>query len=173
MKKIVLLFSLAMFVFQSCKKDEIGGTATEKVAGEWSVTADALKADGSLVEKDVYGLGHFLIGTYNTVENSGNLMWIDDYTNFWKFKGQVNVDLNSSTFSGANIQNASTSGDDIKFTITNGKILKGAAKTPSGMPADSIVFEVKFSDDDPVANGFDRYRITGYRYTGLVNDEDH
>lgn len=173
MKKIFFLGLSILLSLQACKKDDIGGTATEKMAGEWFVTADALLADGTLKEHDIYGLGHFLLATYNVVDNSTTHMWVDDNANFWSFKGKVNIDLNSLTYSGDNIQNVSAEGDDIKFTISNGKILKGAAKTPSGMPADSIVFEVKFSDDDPIGNGFDRYRITGYRYTGFVNDEDH
>ena len=41
------------------------------------------------------------------------------------------------------------------ITITDGKIMKGAATTPSGMPADSIVFYVEFDDD------YSENRITG------------
>lgn len=68
------------------------------------------------------------------------------------------------------------------ITITDGKILNGAATTPSGMPADSIVFYVEFDDDYteddegnpvyvPEAYGFKNYRVSGYRYTGLANDD--
>ena len=60
---------------------------------------------------------------------------------------------------------------DSKLTITNGKILPGAATTPSGMPADSIVFNVTFNDDTyPTDYGFDSYRVAGYRYTGFTKD---
>lgn len=172
MKKFFILILLAFVVFQSCKKDDIGGTATEAAAGEWFVTADAIKADGSIFEEDLFGLGHFLLATYNTSDNSTDKLWIDDNKNFWEFKGVTKVDVNALTFSGDNVNNVSIAGET--FTITNGKILKGAATTPSGMPADSIVFEVKFSDDTyPAKYGYDRYRIGGYRYTGLTNDEDH
>ena len=41
MKKIVYLF-VAVLLFASCKKDEIGGTATESMAGEWYVYVDAV-----------------------------------------------------------------------------------------------------------------------------------
>lgn len=171
MKKILLMFVAVVTLFQSCKKDEVDGTATRPAAGEWFVTADAIKEDGSLVAKDVYGLGHFIIASYNTSENSSSKMFLDDSGNFWDFKGVVNLDINNLTFSADNIAN--NSGDPITFDVTNGKILKGAATTPSGVAADSIVFEIKFSDDDdPSETGFDKYRITGYRYTGLVNDED-
>ena len=87
-------------------------------------------------------------------------------------QGSYSLDLNALTFSGDKVTNVAIAGET--FTLTNGKILKGAATTPSGMPADSIVFEVKFSDDKyPATYGYDRYRVSGYRYTGLVNDEDH
>ena len=47
----------------------------------------------------------------------------------------------------------------------------GAATTPSGMPADSIVFIVTFDDDDyPEAFGYYGYRVSGYRYTGFAAD---
>ena len=167
-----MILFVAATLFQSCKKDEIGGTATQQTAGEWFVTADAIKADGTLVEEDFFGIGHFLLTTYNTSENSATKMWLEDSGNFWDFKGIVNVDVNALTFSGDKV--ASNSGDEITFDVTNGKILKSAATTPSGMPADSIVLEIKFSDDTyPAKYGFDKYRISGYRYTGFVNDEDH
>ncbi|WP_293887643.1 MULTISPECIES: lipid-binding protein [unclassified Sphingobacterium] len=168
MKKIFYIIGFCFLTFQSCKKDEVEGTATQKLAGEWYVTADALKADGSLFEKDVYGLGHFMLATYNTESNDASKIWIEDRGNFWDFKGIINGDVNALTFSGEDVQNVSY---DSKFTVTNGKILKAAATTPSGMKADSVVFEIKFDDDDPAGNGFDRYRITGYRYTGLANDD--
>jgi len=166
----VLIFFLALGIsLSSCKKDEVEGTATQETAGEWYVTADAVKADGSLVEKDVYHLGHFKMGTYNTVENTADKMWVDDYDNFWVFKGKVDLNLSEKSFSGKAIKNAATEGDEITFDITNGKVLKGAAKYPNGTVADSIVFEVKFSDDSP--NGFDHYRISGVRYSGLVDND--
>lgn len=170
MKKIsFFLLSIGIFLIQSCKKEEIGSTATEKMSGEWSVRADALNSDGSLFAEDVYELGHFLLSTYNTADDNTSQMWLDDSDNFWKFKGKVNIDYASLAFSGENVQNVSY---DSKFTVLNGKILKGLAHTPSGMVADSIVFEIRFDDEDP-ATPFDRYRITGYRYTGFVADEDH
>lgn len=167
--KFLIFFVAASLGFTSCKKDEVEGTATQETAGEWYVTADAVKADGSLVEEDVFGLGHFKIGTYNTVENTADKMWVDDYNNFWLFKGKVDLNLSDKSFSGKSIQNASAKGDKITFDITNGKVLKGAAKYPNGSVADSIVFEVKFSDDSP--SGFDHYRISGVRYSGLEDND--
>jgi hypothetical protein len=95
-------------------------------------------------------------------------MWINDNANFWDFKNKINVDLKNLTFSVSNAQNEAY---DSKVTIEDGKILLGAATTPSGMPADSIVFIVTFDDDDyPEAFGYYGYRVSGYRYTGFAAD---
>ena len=49
-----------------------------------------------------------------------------------------------------------------------GRVLPQAATTPSGMPADSIVLYVSFSDDE---NPGTKYKVSGYRYTGFTADE--
>ena len=48
-------------------------------------------------------------------------------------------------------------GGDSKIVVdvTDGKVLAGAATTPSGMPADSIVFFVNVQGDDT-------YKIAGF-----------
>ncbi len=172
MKKIFLYAAvlLSSFLFiTSCEKDEIGGTATEKMAGEWYVTGAAVDAEGNVVDADWFGLGHFHLDTYNTSSNSISEIWINDNGNMWDFKAKVNIDLNAMTFEVNDVQNEAY---DSKFTITNGKIIYGAATTPSGMPADSIVFNVTFNDDTyPADYGFESYRVAGYRYTGLAGDE--
>lgn len=168
------VFLTGLLLATSCKKDEIGGTLAESMSGEWYVTVVAVDADDNLVYSDdeFFGLGHIHLDTYNTSSNSVTEMWIDDNGNFWEFKGKVDIDMNAMTFSTSDsVQNLYY---DMKFMIENGRILKGAATTPSGMPADSIVFNVNFNDDTyPVDYGFTSYRVAGYRYTGLVNDEDH
>ena len=63
--------------------------------------------------------------------------------------------------------------EDINVTITGGKIIKGGAVTPSGSKADYIEFYVSFSDDSyPAAYGYKNYKVSGYRYTGFVDDEE-
>lgn len=52
-------------------------------------------------------------------------------------------------------------------TIDGGKVLEGAATTPSGAKADSIVFYVSFSDDEDPGT---KYKVSGYRYTGFSAD---
>lgn len=173
MRKILLylLVSVSSFaLFTSCEKDEIGGVATEKMAGEWYVVADAVDENGEIVYKDedLFGIGYFHLDTYNLASNSTTEMWINDNGNFWDFKNKINIDLKDLTFSISDAQNEAY---DSKVTIEDGKILLGAATTPSGMPADSIVFTVTFNDDDyPEAYGYYGYRVSGYRYTGFEAD---
>lgn len=171
MKKIALYAAMlvfSLFIITSCEKDEIGGTATEKMAGEWYVTADAVDASGKVVYSDYYGLGKFHLDTYNTSSNSTTELWINDNGNFWDFQTKINIDLKTMTFQATDAQNIAYNS---KLTITNGKILLGAATTPSGTPGDSIVFNVTFNDDTaPADDGFVTYRVAGYRYTGLAND---
>ena len=174
MKKIFLytaiLVSSLLFV-TSCAKEKIGNTATEKMAGAWYVTVVAVDSNDALVYSDaqLFNLGHFHLDTYNTASNSTSKMWVNDNGNFWNFKVKVNIDPNALTFQADTAQNESA---DSKVTITNGKILYGAATTPSGVAADSIVFNVTFSDDtNPAKYGFASYRVAGYRYTGFTADQ--
>lgn len=160
---------VAGFFLTSCEKDKIGGTATERLAGEWYVTAAAINSDGSIWDEDPFGIGNILIATYNTSTNIPTEIWVDDAEHFWDFKVKAKADVNALTFS---VDDANNAYYDSKVTILDGKILLKAATTPSGMPADSIVFEVSFDDDDnPGRYGFARYRISGYRYTGFTGDE--
>jgi len=173
MKKIFLytavLIASLLFV-TSCEKEKIGNTATEKMAGEWYVTVVGVDANGKVVieDADLYGLGKILLDTYNTSANSATEMWINDNNNFWNFKTKMTVDLKTLTFQATDVQNVAY---DSKLTITDGKILYGAATTPSGVRADSIVFKVTFSDDTtPADKGFAAYRVAGFRFTGFTKD---
>lgn len=158
-----------LFLITSCKKDEIGGTLAKEMAGEWYVTADAVDSEGNIVYEDFFGIGHFHLDSYNTSSNSMTQMWLDDNTNFWEFKMKVDINLDGKTFQ---ITDADNAYYESKVTVTNGKILLGAATTPGGMPADSIIFNVTFDDDTyPEDYGFATYKIAGFRYTGLANDD--
>lgn len=172
MKKI-LLYTLMLFAgltfLASCEDEEIGTTETVSMAGEWYVTVKAVDADENIIYDDPFGNGTFHLDTYNTASNSTTEMWIDDNENFWEFKNRITVDLASMTFYATDAQNETY---DCLVDITNGQILYDAATTPSGSVADSIVFNVSFSDDGyPAAYGYDHYRIEGFRYTGLTADE--
>ena len=64
MKKVIyLLMMCAGVLLSSCEKDEIGGTATEALAGEWTVTVDAVDGSGNVVEEDFFGLGRVMLNT--------------------------------------------------------------------------------------------------------------
>lgn len=166
MKKTIYLLMLCVGVmFASCEKDEIGGTATEVLAGEWQLTVDLVDDAGNVLMTDPYGMGVILGITYNTVDNVPDKMYVSDLGNFWDYKVVVNCDCNALTFStNGDAQNESY---DCMVNIEDGKMLPSAATTPSGMPADSLVYYVSFSDDDPGM----RYKVSGYRRTGFAADE--
>lgn len=165
MKKYMMLFLASLaFAFVACEDEtEPGGTAVEKMAGDWWITVDAI-VDGKEVE-DPYGVGHLQMTTYNTANNSNTEMWLDDLGNFWEYKVKVKVNYAERTFSTEGF--ADNVAYESKVKITDGKVLENAAKTPSGMPADSIVYMVQFYDDD---NGL-TYKVSGFRRTGFSADD--
>lgn len=182
MKKIIYLFiAVLSMTFASCSKDEVGGTATQALAGEWYVTVDAVDANGKTIEggEDIYGLGKFLLNTYNTAENVSSQMWIDDNRNFWSFKVKMASDVNNLSFTtNGDVVNTISSEDsagkayNCKVNVEGGKVLPGAGLTPHGTAADSIVFYVSFDDDpNPAKYGYAKYKISGIRYTGLTQDD--
>ena len=181
MKKIVYLFA-AVLLFASCEKEEIGGTATEAMAGQWTVHVDAVDENGDVVftGEEIFGIGEFLLLTYNTSANTADTIFVDDMENFWNFKVKVPCSISSKTFDTGDYADNYKYESGVK--MTEGKILSKAATPPSGMPADSIMFYVEFDDDlsevepdvfeyTPTAYGFAKYRVAGYRYTGFEGDE--
>lgn len=151
------------FAFAGCDKEtEPGGTAIEKMAGDWWVTVDVI--DNGVNLGDV-GVGHIKMYTYNTAANSGTEMWLDDDKKFWDYKVKVNVDYANRLFSTTDFVNNTKYESKVK--ITDGKIMEGVAKTPSGMPADSIVYFVQFDDD---TDGY-TYKVSGFRRTGFPADD--
>lgn len=168
-KAIYLLMVCAGVLLASCEKDEIGGTATQALAGEWYVTVDAVDANGAVLYEDVFGIGRNVVNTYNTAANIPTEMYMDDLGNIWEYKIKMKSDINTLTFStdGA----VSNEYYDSKVTIDGGKVLLGAATSPHGTPVDSIVYYVTFSDDDNIPGAYAKLKFSGYRYTGLVVDE--
>lgn len=180
MKKLVYMcMALLTFMVASCEKDEIGGTATEALAGEWYVTVDAVDASGATVYEDFFGLGKFMLNTYNTAANTSDQLWINDKGNFWNFAVKSTCDVNALTFTtNGEVTNTIASEDEdgntynCKVNIEGGKIMYGAATNPHGTAADSIVFYVSFDDDAyPEYYGYAKYKVSGYRYTGLASDD--
>lgn len=181
MKKLIFaIVALAALTLASCEKDPIGGTAVEAMAGQWYVQVDGYDTEADEVVIEDFNDGRFVLLTYNTSKNEPNKLYIDDRGNFWEFKVQVNCDLNTLTFGAADpVENEAY---PCGVTLTNGKIVLGGTTTPSGQKADYIQFDINFDDDDlevygmPGVSygdyyGFNVYRVHGWRYTGLVNDD--
>lgn len=163
-KYIILLLTSLTFTFMACENEtEPGGTAIEKMAGDWWITVNTI-VDGKEIN-DPLGIGHLKMSTYNTASNSETEMWLDDLGNFRKYKLKVNVNYAERTFSTQGFVENVTSKSKVK--ITDGKVLEKAATTPSGMPADSIVYLVQFDDDDAGLT----YKVSGFRRTGFPADD--
>lgn len=174
MKKYMYLFMLAAtFTLAACDVEtdiEPGGTSVEKMAGVWTVTVDAVDQAGNIVLKDPFGLGYSEVSTYNTAANTDKEMWIDDGGNFWDYKLKVDTDYAARTFTSNGAKDNVSY--ECKVNIDGGKVMAGKATTPSGMPADSIIFYVSFDDDDNPANyEFAKYKVSGFRYTGFPKDQ--
>lgn len=163
MKKLIIsLFICLPIFFISCDSEtDPGGTEVEKMAGDWVVTWE-YQEDGKWV--DMLG-GTVLLNTYNTAANVPTEMWLKEgYIINKAFK--VNIDYKARTFAGRETMKVKSAPfkADIEFTYEDGKIIEGAATTPRGMPADSIVFYIKIKDDDT-------YKVAGFRRTGFEEDE--
>jgi len=165
MKKLLYVLAASVALFSSCAKDPIEDTATVGMAGEWYVTLDAVDENGEVLDEDPYGMGYFIVSTFNTAANVPTEMFVFDNYNFWEFQVQVKADPVAMTFATDGM--APNLVYESNVQITGGKITYGAAKTPSGQPADAIEFCLKFDDDDDGLT----YKVHGYRYTGFVADE--
>ena len=177
MKKVLYFAALLFCVgLTSCEKEEIGGTATESMAGDWYVTVDAADENGNVVAglEDPFSLGRVHMLTSNTAANLPTEMIVTDLGNFWEFKVKVACDQQGLAFSTTTTENNNLWVDyeDINVTITGGKIMPKAGRQNNGSVADSIVFYVSFSDDPyPAAYGYKQYKVSGIRYSGLEEND--
>jgi len=163
MKKHIYIFALFLLTISACKKDEVvGGTAVQDVSGEWWLQVQVVGPDGEILD-DYSDEAYSSLSTYNTADNSNTQMWFED--GYWGVKGKINIDLTNKTFSGSDVQNEAY---DSKFTITNGKILVGAAIGPvSKAVTDSISYTATYSDDDEGLT----FHFKGYRRTKFPGDD--
>lgn len=186
MKKIFYYTALLLCsMMVSCDKEEVGGTAVESMAGQWYVMIDAVDENGKPISggENYFGLeGRTLLLTYNTAGNSSEEMFVDDLGAFslpalygnpaypdYSIKAKVKADTKSLTFSSNNAANET---GQFGITITEGKILKGAGRQNNGSPADSIVFFVNYEGDPWYPDdGYAKYKVSGIRYSGLVENE--
>lgn len=164
MKKMLkyTVVALLALVFSACEKEPIPVTSTVDLAGEWMVTA-------TVGGEPVYG--PFMVLTYNTSDDNGTELWINELNNFWNPSLKVKVPCNAKaqTFGAdKDLVNANQPSGQTDFTVkvTNGKVTYNGTKTPSGKVADAIEYTVEYSDDPGT-----HYVFKGYRRTGLVEDE--
>jgi hypothetical protein len=130
MKKIAYFAAALLFCSSvtSCEKEEIGGTATESMAGQWYVQIDAVDESGNPINggEDYFGVGRTILLTYNTTTNSESEMWIDDlgawnvaeaYSDYFPdfiaptycIKTKVNIDQTAMTFKSSESDNIGAS----------------------------------------------------------------
>lgn len=200
MKKVIFaIVALATLTLVSCEKNPIGGTAVESMAGQWYVQVDGYDSKGDSVVVPCFNLKegytkteHFLLLTYNNSNNDPNKLYISDMGGFWDFTVLTDCNVNNLTFGSTDSIENEASRYGFLVALTNGKIVKNGTTTPSGAKADYIEFFINFEDDDlgyifgiPAYDGvswgqyyagygmkFDVFRVSGWRYTGLANDED-
>ena len=190
MKKVLYFAALLFCVgLTSCEKEEIGGTATESMAGKWYVTVDAVDDAGNPINggEDYFGLGGpIILLTYNTAGNSPSEMWVDDLGQLnvgamynapypsYCIKAKVSVDQASLTFKSVEAPNFGDGWQDLDaMPVTiDGKILKGAGRQNNGSAADSIVFFVSYKNDPWYPDdGYAKYKVSGIRYSGLEEND--
>lgn len=155
-KYLILLLTVLSFSLTGCEETstEPGGTAVEKMAGTWYVNWAQKDAQGAW--KDFKAA---TVNTYNTAANVSTEMWLKDSYKLGAVKVATDYDARIFQTTG----DVTIKGGEI-LSIIDGKVLEGAATTPSGLPADSIVFFVN-------VKGGDSYKVAGYRRTGFVEDE--
>lgn len=157
----LLLSLFAVVALSSCDaggEPDAGGTATQDFAGDWHIIG--FETDGVT---PAFGGDYYLWSTYNASSNDENF-WIDDHDTFFELKGKAQANNSALTFSSAaNTPELYTGGT---VTVTNGKILKGAATSFGGHEVDSIYFEAEFDWDPGTV-----YKFGGHKRTGFLEDE--
>lgn len=156
-----LILILVGFGFLSCNETlEVGGTATEKLAGEWWFAL--LDENGDVV--DSYESIAHKLSTYNTADNSESVIWVDDEQAGWWIKAKVKADPATLTFgSQDSVLNLY---EDLNVIVSNGQIWEGAAVSKDGNKTDSIRFTTTYTDGTV-------FIYAGHRHTGFEEDEYH
>lgn len=167
-KNILIAFVLLIAVLYSCQEEyEPGGTAVQEMAGTWTVYYNH-----PVFGEDPFGSGLTQLYTYNTSSNSETEFWLSDLGHFWDFKVKVPINLSNLTFGTTDTLINAVDDYDIKVIVRNGKIIKNAATPPSGLPVDSIYFEIWFEDlEGSTGIASDTLLVGGFRYTGWPEDE--
>ena len=147
------------FFLSSCdlgSEPAIEGTKLQAMCGEWWINV--------LVDGEDIGAGYNLVTTANTASNNDTDLILDDHE-LWPAKIVTKVNLPGLSFDAQSGLTNEYDGD-IKVSVIEGKILKGAATTTGGNKTDSIYVKFEFSDDPGT-----QYEYAGYRRTGFREDE--
>ncbi|MDR2927495.1 MAG: hypothetical protein LBV41_04755 [Cytophagaceae bacterium] len=186
MRKLFLIATIAIFAVTSCKQEyENWYSAGYELSGEWVVTVQQSDDESTYISTgegampdvanianwtwvDYYGTGTTSVLTYSSAANTPTELIVDDNHTFWDYKIKVNANIDAKTFAVDNTPNLAY--DDCNVSIIGGKILEGAATTPGGNVADSILFYVKFSDN---REGFTYMKVSGFRKTGFDEDTSY
>ncbi len=159
-KKLSYLFLSFAFISSliSCEQVESEPDDSDiiisEVTGKWVVD---IIHNGELTDSNT-------ISTYNTGANDSDMMWVDDLQHGFWLKAKVSLSLGDLTFGGSDLDELYDPG--VTVTITEGKIVKDGATTPSGDIVDSIYFKAVFSNDDPNSV----WEYSGYKSTAKIND---
>lgn len=158
LKKLSYLFlSIALITsFVSCDQVESVPDDSEilitEVTGKWVVDM--------IWDGDPQGTN--TISIYNTSANDNDMMWLDDLEHSWGLKAKVPLNLGALTFGGSDLDELYYS---VTVSITEGKIIKNGATTPSGDVVDSISFKAEFSDIPG-----EIWEYSGYKSTAKIAD---
>ena len=173
MKKILysLMAIFAAVTLTSCEDFEPGGTATEKLSGNWMCTIYGVNADG---ESEMFAGSEFI--TYNTAANDVDKMWIDDDDAFWGVKSKIDCDVNALAFGKEGAEYEELYYDSM-VNVWNGKVtFDGAIAPASGAKCDKIEFYLDIADMDYLNSNYgtdyDFFYVAGYRRTGFTEDDD-
>jgi hypothetical protein len=161
MKKTIIYIASLLFIIalNACQEEYVvENTSTVEMSGEWWGV--------HLVEgEDIYGVGMVRLATYNTAADNAEYMWLTDNGNFWDYKVKVPINYDNLTFEGEGLTNA-VDGYDISINVMNGKVMKDAAHSNSGVVVDSIYYEIEFEDDPGTI-----YQVKGIGHTGFPEDD--
>lgn len=186
MKKLIyagiFFVALGLVSCDAGNEPSIGGTATQKIAGEWFLQ---LRDEANEIVVP-YGL----VTTSNTAANVASELWFVDHS-FFGMQTKLTVDPNALTFTstdGTNIDYARADAPDdypvvaigtVKkvvsgvpqtITIANGKVLKDAFIAPSKAKTDSMFLQItgKYVADTYQASEYKITTVDGVADTTVV-----
>jgi len=168
-KALYILLTVLSFAFFSCEKEEVGGTATQNVSGEWYVTvvavgdnSDTLTGDDLVyiskeleeqLDEKLWLAKKGIIRTFNTAENVADKMFISDMSSFGGgqkgfstispylcFNVPITIDQATGTFS--------TEGGDF---VKNLEVLYGWDEEKN--TEDEMYYDIKIVNGKIVKNG--------------------